>query len=163
MNEDDLDEFLTTLEDEEETATVPSRPPNRQIFPDTDDIDILLNDPTFDLDFTRSQNKPVKSRIEPKSKCPVVMIGKPGSAGKRCCTNIRCSKCDCAVVQFQGYAWAGEVEYLFLRNNYPDFSRLEPQLVGRRDSFAYACQCASVTARNQTSVDWSLKWFCASH
>jgi hypothetical protein len=161
-----MDEFLKSLE--EEDSTIAQKPPSKSKHCNElpDDLDAILNDPDFETEI-RAPTKPSKlKRCIPK-KCTVVHIGKNElSIGQTTCPNIRCMKCDCGVICFDDYEWIGDIEYLFLRNNYPDFDRLQSKLKPTKNSTAYACQCNSVSTRGQAPVNMaksSLKWFCGSH
>ena len=169
MIEDDLDDFLNTLEDCEEDTTktilCKTVPNNKRHTKPTvvtdDDLDDILNDPEFSSDIGTTK-KP--SYLSINKKCNVVYLGK--STTQTSCSHTRCSDCDCAVVCFRDHVWTEEVEYLFLRNNYPDFDRMKEKLKSKSDSHAYACQCNSVTVETQLpvkSLKSSLKWFCGSH
>lgn len=46
----------------------------------------------------------------------------------RKCDNLRCTKCDFRVIWFDNYAWSPTVNYIFLRNNVPDFFKLQEKL-----------------------------------
>ena len=164
MIEDDLDEFLDSLNDCDDMVQHPQKP-NQTLL--QDNIDDILNDTDLTFDFSSgsgstSNNKP--SSLTINTKCSTVYLGKP--THQKSCTHVRCSDCDCAVVCFHDFAWVGDVEYLFLRNHYPDFERLKERLRSELDSRAYACQCNSVTVKTHTSLNSlksSLKWFCSPH
>ncbi|KAL5260969.1 hypothetical protein ACHWQZ_G006867 [Mnemiopsis leidyi] len=171
MLDEEMDAFLKSLEEEEEGSTKSQKqPPKRKTKPVNDpladDLDSILNDPDFETDRRKSE-KPTKLQRNPPKKCSVVYIGKKESPiSQVSCPNIRCMKCDCGVVCFNDFDWDGNIEYLFLRNNYPDFERLKSRLKPVKGVFAYACQCNSVSVNKQTSVNSvknSLKWFCGSH
>lgn len=44
------------------------------------------------------------------------------------CDNLRCTDCNFAVLRFDGRAWEGRTDYLFLRNNAPDPAKLSARL-----------------------------------
>ena len=46
----------------------------------------------------------------------------------RACDRLRCTACDFRVVMYSDYKWDKSVDYLFLRNNVPDFNRLSAKL-----------------------------------
>ena len=50
----------------------------------------------------------------------------------RACDRLRCTDCDFCVCVFHNYAWDSSVDYLFLRNNIPDFDRLKSKLRSRK-------------------------------
>lgn len=110
--------------------------------------------------------------ISSKSKCRSVLIGgssyTPGQATlkeRRTCNNLRCTNCDFKVIQINDCEWHSSVDYLFLRNNMPDFNRIKSKLVKRKGSRAYACQCSWKTATSAVELKSSmgLKWVCGRH
>lgn len=155
------------------------------------DLDELLDELTAELDDNLHPQTPVPhlpaslkstttipKRIPNSSltkKCsPVFLSGSMTAVGlgshgsPRSCDKLICLACDCRVVSFDNYQWTEDVDYLFLRNNYPDFSRLQCNMRPRRGSRAYACQCqhqnAVETRKIGTNVvSSSLKWTCMSH
>ena len=163
-----MDEFLKSLDEEVDEIPPKHRPQSKskKVTELPDDLDAILNDPDFQTE-QRATKKPTKLKHNLPKKCTAVYVGSNDlSIGKTSCPNIRCMKCDCGVKSFEDYEWAGEIEYLFLRNNYPDFERLQPKLKSVKGSIAYACQCNSVSTQSQRpvkSVKSSLKWFCGSH
>ena len=79
-----------------------------------------------------------------------------------------CLSCDFSVVSFDGWRWSdgGGADYLFLRNNYPDFQRLRSQLLQDKRARAYACGCSKASPRDLTEVaelNPDLKWVCMKH
>uniref|UniRef100_H2ZFB3 Cilia- and flagella-associated protein 418 n=1 Tax=Ciona savignyi TaxID=51511 RepID=H2ZFB3_CIOSA len=48
---------------------------------------------------------------------------------KRCCDQLRCTNCDFHVEQYNNYKWDNTVDYLFLRNNMPDFQKVASKLI----------------------------------
>ena len=64
---------------------------------------------------------------------------------------------------FDHYRWSPDTDYLFLRNNMPDFSKLQSRLLSRRSSRAYACQCQWTNAQEMEPLTGDLKrlWHCA--
>jgi len=74
-------------------------------------------------------------------------------AARASCAAPRCTACDCAVLAFRGgagaaaggVAWTRDVDYLFLRNEYPAAARLAARLAPAPGGAAYACQCAWVS------------------
>lgn len=165
-SEDELEEYLNSLEVEEERSPPKSKVMKVKSNDVLDEVDQLLNDPDLDMDFN-SSSKPQKlsNNNIPVKKCAVVYIGSGFSpSSQRSCPKMRCSKCDCSVVSFNNFEWDTTIDYLFLRNNYPDFTRLKPMLKSKTDSLAYACQCSSISLIDQIPVNKAIfKWFCASH
>lgn len=48
------------------------------------------------------------------------------------CNNLRCTSCDFKVSIFKDFAWDPTTNYLFLRNNMPDFEKVRPKLKIKR-------------------------------
>ena len=46
----------------------------------------------------------------------------------RCCDSLRCTDCDFCISMFDNYQWHSSTDYLFLRNNMPDYERLKSKL-----------------------------------
>ena len=46
----------------------------------------------------------------------------------RTCDRLRCTSCDFRVEHFDDYEWHGSVDYLFFRNNMPDFKKISTKL-----------------------------------
>ncbi|KAG0718458.1 Protein C8orf37 [Chionoecetes opilio] len=94
-----------------------------------------------------------------------VPAGIPTGVTLRACDCLRCLKCDMAVVTVDGFCWSRATDYLFLRNNYPDLSRLRARLEPRRGARAYACQCQHCSFTEPTTVaqDGTVKWVCGGH
>lgn len=106
------------------------------------------------------------------SKCFQVFLGGSSSetglsttVNKRSCNRLRCSDCDFVVSFFDNHQWLPSTDYLFLRNNMPEYDRLRPKLIYKMDYRAYACQCKWKTVNElvdlQTQSD--VKWFCGKH
>jgi len=49
----------------------------------------------------------------------------------RACDRLRCTDCDFKVSIYKDFIWDSSTDYLFLRNNMPDFSRLRAKLIPR--------------------------------
>lgn len=86
----------------------------------------------------------------------------------QCCDALRCTKCDFSVISFPQRAWHADVDYLFLRNNYPTSSKLSPLLVSEAGSCAYCCQCSwrAMATGEVARIDpyaSELRWVCAGH
>ncbi|XP_046842239.1 cilia- and flagella-associated protein 418-like isoform X2 [Xenia sp. Carnegie-2017] len=84
---------------------------------------------------------------------------------KRSCDQLRCTACDFQVFSFDDYKWHSSCDYLFFRNNIPDFEKLKVNLIQKRGSRAYACQCSwrSITHIENIENDTGLKWVCGKH
>lgn len=85
---------------------------------------------------------------------------------ERACDRLRCTSCDFSVVILNDYEWQVDCDYLFFRNNIPDFEKLKSKLTRKRGCCAYACQCSwrSITQLTELwSSDPQLKWVCGKH
>ncbi|KAI0215278.1 hypothetical protein LSAT2_032659 [Lamellibrachia satsuma] len=105
-------------------------------------------------------------------KCHPVYIGGSSDAkglataiNKRICDKLRCTDCDFRVASFDNYKWHPSTDYLFLRNNMPDFDKLRVKLVSKKGYRAYSCQCRwySVNALTDLQTISGLKWVCGKH
>ena len=86
------------------------------------------------------------------------------SASPHSCDRLRCTKCDFRVTLIPGAAWRGDVDYLFLRNNVPDVTRLRPMLRDDPACNAFCCQCTSMTCGAPQRVDpLATGWSCSGH
>lgn len=50
----------------------------------------------------------------------------------RVCDKLRCTSCDFNVVILTDYEWQADCDYLFFRNNIPDFDKLKRKLIRKR-------------------------------
>lgn len=50
----------------------------------------------------------------------------------RVCDKLRCTSCDFNVVILNDYEWHKDCDYLFFRNNIPDFDKLISKLTRKR-------------------------------
>jgi len=191
---DDLDDLLDDIEkslNEEDTKlkkgvshrTSPRKlktPPRSQSSQFVeDDLSDILDD---DFPPLSKSKKPVYTQYKDrhvttatgstKTKCRTVFIGgsnyTSGQASlkeKRTCSNLRCTNCDFKVIQIDDCEWHSSVDYLFLRNNMPDFNRIKKKLVKNNGSRAYACQCSwySATTAVEIKPALGLKWVCGRH
>jgi hypothetical protein len=95
-----------------------------------------------------------------------ISSGHSTSLSPRSCSNLLCLSCDFRVVFFDGFRWSGDdADYLFLRNNYPDFARMKAKLVPDQNARAYACGCSKMNPKEMTEVakKTELKWACMKH
>jgi len=53
----------------------------------------------------------------------------------RACDQLLCTQCDFKVVSFDDYQWNSECDYLFFRNNAPDFARLRVKLNKKKGEY----------------------------
>jgi len=56
--------------------------------------------------------------------------------------SLACVSCDFKVIAWNGYAWSPSVDYLFMRYNYPDYDKLQSNLVPTPGQVAYGCGCS---------------------
>ncbi|KAH9515687.1 hypothetical protein Btru_011741 [Bulinus truncatus] len=146
-------------------------------------LDALIND-ILDIDVDESEeiasgyrNNSRTSATDDGSKSekirrcfPVFLGGSSNASGigtninRRSCDQLRCTACDFKVCFFDNMSWSRDTDYLFLRNNVPEFKKLESKLTKKKGCRAYCCQCSW---RNVTDVcelnDLSLKWVCGKH
>merc|ERR1712071_325418 len=66
----------------------------------------------------------------------------------RICSHLRCTGCDFRIRRFNHFKWRPGTDYLFLRNNMPEFDRVRVKLASAKFSRAYACQCKFVTVKD---------------
>ncbi|CAE8690348.1 unnamed protein product [Polarella glacialis] len=86
-----------------------------------------------------------------------------GSASNGMVPNFHCTGCDFQVLKVDNHIWAnnGDVEYMFLRNNYPNVMKLRAKLEQKQGCVAYCCQCSSRSAdagADLSDVAEGLKW-----
>jgi len=114
--------------------------------------DICDDDPTVNKDLLRpskSQSK-LQSFQGRQKRCVSVFLGGANiSLGhsdgtvQRACDKLRCTSCDFLVVWFSDSVWHSRSEYLFFRNNYPEFDRLKKNLVRKKGELAMVKTLAS--------------------
>jgi len=83
----------------------------------------------------------------------------------RTCSTLRCTSCDFTVVYFDRSKWKnGTAEYIFLRNNHPNKTKLRAQITADINSRAFCCQCSSMTITRDTKLSISNStWICGKH
>ncbi|KAM4864647.1 cilia- and flagella-associated protein 418 isoform 1-T1 [Thomomys bottae] len=147
-----------------------------------DDLDSLINEifeepnldkKSFKLKSKPSSNTSTKASIQglTKSCGPVYLSGSSVPCGigtntsQRACDHLRCIACDFWVVSYSDYMWDTSCDYLFFRNNMPDFHKLKTKLVTKKGARAYACQCSWRTIEELTNLqtDHQLRWVCGKH
>ncbi|GFR85594.1 protein C8orf37 homolog [Elysia marginata] len=93
-----------------------------------------------------------------------VNLGLGSAVNQRACDQLRCTSCDFRVCIFDNMAWKKDTDYLFLRNNVPDFEKLKSKLIKKKGWRAYCCQCCWRNVFDLTeTTDTSLKWVCGKH
>jgi hypothetical protein len=92
---------------------------------------------------------------------------KVSSFAKVACNNLRCLQCNFKVHCFVGSAWDASVDYMFLRNNVPNETKLAHKLRRAVDSCAYCCQCSFATEAGERELTQGAKadpqWTCSGH
>ncbi|KAK7498064.1 hypothetical protein BaRGS_00010652 [Batillaria attramentaria] len=137
-----------------------------------DDIDDLLDE--VENKYVEKKKAVTDSRsraAKPVRRCYPVYLGgsvhQPGqgtSLSQRACDRLRCTACDFKVCMFNNFKWASDTNYLFLRNNAPDFDKLKAKLSPSKGSRAYCCQCCWRTVKDLVQLnDPELKWVCGKH
>ncbi|KAM8911039.1 cilia- and flagella-associated protein 418 isoform 1-T1 [Lycaon pictus] len=148
-----------------------------ETFEKEDDLDSLINEifeePNLDkkpvkLKSKSSGNPSVRASTQSlgKSCSPVYLGGSTAPCGigtntsQRACDRLRCVACDFRVVSYDDYMWDQSCDYLFFRNNMPEFQKLRTKLVKKPGARAYACQCSWRTAEALTALqaDPQLRW-----
>jgi len=84
-----------------------------------------------------------------------------GSGGHSFIQGFHCTGCDFQVMKVDGFVWKGSVEYMFLRNNYPNVMKLRMKLEKKAGCCAYCCQCSSKSAdlsADLADVAEGLRW-----
>uniref|UniRef100_A0A8C6FFA1 Cilia- and flagella-associated protein 418 n=1 Tax=Moschus moschiferus TaxID=68415 RepID=A0A8C6FFA1_MOSMO len=120
-----------------------------------------------------SGNTSVRASIQGlgKSCSPVYIGGSTVPCGigtntsQRACDHLRCIACDFWVESYDDYRWDKSCDYLFFRNNMPEFHKLKTKLVKKTGTRAYACQCNWRTVEELTDLqtDHQLRWVCGKH
>ena len=145
-----------------------------------DDIDSIL-DVDLDVPDCKSKSKSMISAAsandakhvkgEASKRCfPVclggssVVMGLSTSVNKKACDQLRCTSCDFRVCTFDNYIWSKDTDYLFLRNNVPDFKKLSAKLKSKKGFRAYCCQCQWRNISDLMELrDPNLSWVCGKH
>eukprot|EP00921_Rhytidocystis_pertsovi_P011106 GHVQ01017893.1.p1 GENE.GHVQ01017893.1~~GHVQ01017893.1.p1 ORF type:complete len:653 (-),score=135.47 GHVQ01017893.1:373-2331(-) len=74
----------------------------------------------------------------------------------RCCDNLRCMTCDFEVLQLLDCRWRVSVDYLFLRNFYPNETQLRRRLEVAHGTVSYCCQCSWISVRDSQPLSCAL-------
>jgi hypothetical protein len=143
-----------------------------------DVLDELLNDEDDEISAhpslvpsTYTTTKTTAS-LDNKQCHPSVLLGGPqasqmgmNSYNNMSCNALHCTSCDFRIAWFDGYRWSKSVDYLFLRNNAPDFLKLKRELVSSPKYRAYSCQCSWISVDGSKAVSncQGLKWICGRH
>ncbi|XP_064599444.1 cilia- and flagella-associated protein 418-like [Liolophura sinensis] len=175
---DDIDDLLDEVENKFCSKKKISSTSKSRKKPVADDelnkmIDDICEVPTEMEDklMTKRQDSTQSIRDTERKKCYPVYLGGTSSQdgiatslSKRSCNALRCTSCDFKVSVFDNLEWSPDTDYLFLRNNAPDFQKLKSGLLSRTGSRAYCCQCSwrSVEALMPLQ-DPQLRWVCGKH
>uniref|UniRef100_M3XIP9 Cilia- and flagella-associated protein 418 n=1 Tax=Latimeria chalumnae TaxID=7897 RepID=M3XIP9_LATCH len=94
-----------------------------------------------------------------------VPLGVGTNNSKRACDQLRCTACDFRVATFDEYEWDKSCDYLFFRNNMPNFNKLKGKMNRRIGTRAYACQCnwRSIKELTALGTNQELRWVCGKH
>ncbi|XP_041454005.1 protein C8orf37-like [Lytechinus variegatus] len=94
-----------------------------------------------------------------------IAMGVGSTVVQKACDQLRCTSCDFKIVFYDDYEWDQSCNYLFFRNNVPDFQKLRAKLRKKKGCRAYACQCCwrSIRTLTNLSEDHDLKWVCGKH
>uniref|UniRef100_A0A8C5RG75 Cilia- and flagella-associated protein 418 n=1 Tax=Laticauda laticaudata TaxID=8630 RepID=A0A8C5RG75_LATLA len=148
-----------------------------------EDIDEIIKDideSTYIRNFTKqtprlfssaSENNNTSIQTHGKKCCPVYLGGSTAPYGigtnisQRTCDQLRCTACDFRVLHYNDYQWDKSCDYLFFRNNMPEFSKLKTKMLMKKGSRAYACQCTwrSIEELIDLTMDRQLRWVCSKH
>ncbi|CAG7785073.1 unnamed protein product [Allacma fusca] len=118
------------------------------------------------------EENPEKREVSRELKCfPVYLSGSYEVMGhsevgfERPCDKLKCVRCDFDIVYFDNFEWEASTDYLFLRNNMPDFEKLAAKLHKMKGTRAYACQCQHLSIEKLTNVNAvpQLRWVCGKH
>ncbi|XP_070575998.1 cilia- and flagella-associated protein 418-like [Ptychodera flava] len=141
-----------------------------------DDLDAMIDDicdapePLEKIQVQKESSHSSNSQLE--KKCfPVYLGGASTPVGvgttmsQRSCDKLRCTDCDFKIVMYDNYEWHSSCDYLFLRNNVPDFNKLSAKLLKKKGSRAYACQCKWRSVKDLVDIqkEADLKWVCGKH
>ncbi|KAK7146999.1 hypothetical protein R3I94_009745 [Phoxinus phoxinus] len=148
---------------------------------ENDDIDAMLQE-ILDDDYQpiSTHDEPISgktstsdsfSQTMSKKCCPVflggssILHGIGTSVSQRVCNRLRCTSCDFSVLMFDDHEWDSSCNYLFFRNNMPDYNKLKAKLRRRKGVRAYACQCSwhSALSLSDLREQQQLKWVCGKH
>ncbi|XP_050988087.1 cilia- and flagella-associated protein 418 isoform X1 [Labeo rohita] len=147
---------------------------------DKDDIDAMLQE-ILDDDFQPiSTHEPIAAKTTTSDsyfetmskKCCPVFLGGSGvphgigtSVSQRACNHLRCTSCDFSIIMFDDHEWDSSCDYLFFRNNMPDYHKLKVKLRRKKGGRAYACQCSWHSTLSLTDLreQQQLKWVCGKH
>ncbi|KAH0617552.1 hypothetical protein JD844_015932, partial [Phrynosoma platyrhinos] len=127
-----------------------------------EDLDDIIKDIIDEKSYTQNCVKQTSKLSSTVSENNITTIQ---AYGKRTCDQLRCTACDFRVSYYDDYQWDKSCDYLFFRNNMPEFSKLRAKMLMKNGSRAYACQCTwrSVDQLTDLSTDRQLRWVCSKH
>lgn len=126
------------------------------------DIEAILNDMDTQVEF--NAHPPTPTRLMPVSDISngkIRIHGKTKCGGSLQCKSLKCIGCDFRVLRFPGNQFSESIDYLFLRNYYPDEQKLQTRLTKSFSKTAYCCQCWWLTAAKDAQLP--AKWRCSGH
>ncbi|XP_029447607.1 protein C8orf37 homolog isoform X2 [Rhinatrema bivittatum] len=125
-----------------------------------DDIEDLIEDIFHNVSFDEKLVKPRAHASDQSAVSASIQIN-----SKKTCDHLRCTACDFSVAIHDDYQWDISCDYLFFRNNMPEFSRLQEKMIKKKGTRAYACQCSwrSIQELTDLATDQHLRWVCGKH
>ncbi|XP_056332122.1 cilia- and flagella-associated protein 418 [Danio aesculapii] len=138
-----------------------------EILDDDDDKHTSTHEPSP----AKASSSDSRAQTITKKCCPVFLGGSSVAHGigtsvsERACNRLRCTYCDFSVITFDDHEWDSSCDYLFFRNNMPDYHKLKVHLRRRVGVRAYACQCSwiSILTLSHLREQPQLKWVCGKH
>ncbi|XP_048008980.1 cilia- and flagella-associated protein 418 [Megalobrama amblycephala] len=178
-----MDQMCTNLKDKQQSRKKELHMRMKRAEHENDDIDAMLQEILDDDDDVYqpiSTHEPISAKTSTsdscsqtmlKKCCPVflggssVLHGIGTSISQRACDRLRCTSCDFSVLMFEDHEWDSSCNYLFFRNNMPDYHKLKGKLKKRKGGCAYACQCSwhSALSLSDLREQQQLKWVCGKH
>eukprot|EP00055_Hartaetosiga_balthica_P012939 m.64436 g.64436 ORF g.64436 m.64436 type:complete len:251 (+) comp8115_c0_seq2:437-1189(+) len=151
-----------------------------------DELDDLLNSfkdsrptitrsrPTSASSSRAVSKSPATTGGRQSNKCSLIVLTDATTLKGKCttsricsCSTMRCTSCDHAVGSFDNFVWHESADYLFFRNNFPNYDKLKSKLQHSLGSRAFACQCSCFSVQRDTSekvdANTGLKWVCGRH
>ncbi|XP_022107706.1 protein C8orf37 homolog isoform X2 [Acanthaster planci] len=165
--------------DRESHPALSKKSSSKKLASEDDDLNSMIDDiidgpeppKTLQRQNSQTSTTPRTTSISQRRCNPVYLggsadpMGLSSAVSQRMCDQLRCTSCDFKIVAFDNYEWDSTCEYLFFRNNVPDFKKLSTKLKKRKGCRAYACQCMWRSVKTVTKVeqDHQLKWVCGKH
>ena len=77
------------------------------------------------------------------------------------CVNISCVNCDQKVIKFENSKWDDNIDYLFVRLNFPFKNKLSNKLIKMKNYDSFCCQCYWISTNYSNDInDISNNWIC---